>query len=156
MLVAPIVLAVLVVGIFFFPNVLGHYILRPAMSSVFPSFTGGDYLGQTISAWHGFNTEVWMTIGVIILGTFIYMFLRYWKSVYKLFLTNLTLDNLYNHTQEQMEKGSAVFTSFYITGSLRHYLLYIYFFFIAAIGGIFFYTRSFDFIMAGYSAVCAS
>src|SRR5690625_7708821 len=72
-----------------------------------------------LSAWHGFNTEVWMTIGVIILGTFIYMFLRYWKSVYKLFPTNLTLDNLYNHTQEQMEKGSAVFTSFYMTGSLR-------------------------------------
>src|SRR5699024_4622470 len=42
MLIAPIVLAVLVVGIFFFPNVLGHYIIRPAMASVFPSFTGGD------------------------------------------------------------------------------------------------------------------
>src|SRR5699024_11885802 len=47
-LVAPIVLAVFVVGIFFFPNVLGLFILRPAMASVFPSFTGGDYLGQTI------------------------------------------------------------------------------------------------------------
>src|SRR5699024_3979695 len=35
MLIAPIVRAVLVVGIFFFPNVLGHYIIRPAMASVF-------------------------------------------------------------------------------------------------------------------------
>src|SRR5690625_6806300 len=153
MLIAPIVLAILVVGIFFFPNVLGHYIIRPAMASVFPSFTGGDYLGQTISAWHGFNTEVWMTIGVIVLGSFLYMFLRYWKNVYKLFPANLTLDNLYNHTLEQMEKGSAVFTSFYMTGSLRHYLLYIYLFFIAAIGGILLYTGAFDFSMAGDAAV---
>src|SRR5699024_11411543 len=64
-----------------------------------------------------------------------------------------TLDNLYNHTLEQMENGSAVFTSFYMTGSLRHYLLYIYLFFIAAIGGILLYTGAFDFSMAGDAAV---
>src|SRR5690625_5616164 len=122
MLVAAIVRAVLVVGIFFFPNVLGHYILRPAMASVFPSFTGGDYLGQTISVWHGFNTEVWMTIGVIVLGTFIYIFLRYWKNIYKLLTTNWTIDNLYNDTLEQMEEGAALVTSFYIPASLRHHV----------------------------------
>ena len=33
-------LAILVVGIFFFPNVIGNYLLRPAMAAIYPSFAG--------------------------------------------------------------------------------------------------------------------
>ena len=38
MLIAPSILAVLVVGIFFFPNVIGNYLLRPAMAAIYPTF----------------------------------------------------------------------------------------------------------------------
>ena len=40
MLIAPSILAVLVVGIFFFPNVIGNYLIRPAMAAVYPPFAG--------------------------------------------------------------------------------------------------------------------
>jgi multicomponent Na+:H+ antiporter subunit A len=144
MLIAPVTLAVLVVAIFFFPNVLGAYVIRPAMASVFPSFVGGDYLGQTISAWHGLTPEVWMTLGVIILGILLYLSRSYWKGVYSLFPERFSLDQLYYDVLEGTEKLSTKLTSFYMTGYLRHYLLYIYFFFAAVIGGILFYTGAFD------------
>lgn len=153
MLIAPLILAAFVVGIFFFPNVLGHYIIRPAMASIFPAFQGEAYLGQTISAWHGFTTEIWMTIGVIVIGTFLYVFLRYWKGVYKLFPSNWTLDTLYNNTLEKMENSASAITSFYMTGLLRHYLLYIYAFFVVAIAGILFYTGAFEFSMANDATI---
>lgn len=149
MLVAPVTLAVLVVAIFFFPNVLGHYVLRPAMASVFPTFADGDYLGQTISAWHGFNAEIWMTIGVIFFGVILYLSRDYWKGVYNLFPEQWSLDHLYNNSLEQMEKLSTGFTTSYMTGSLRHYLLYIYFFFVVALGGVMLYTGAFNFSLSG-------
>ncbi|HLR66880.1 MAG TPA: Na+/H+ antiporter subunit A [Virgibacillus sp.] len=148
MLIAPVTLALFVVGIFFFPNVLGDYILKPAMASVFPSFQSDNYLRQPISPWHGFNTELMMTIGILIIGTLLYMSRRYWKGIYNLVPDSWTLDNLYNNTLTQMEAGSSFITSFYMTGYLRHYLLYMYVFFILAVGGVLVYTGAFDFHMA--------
>src|SRR5699024_9980728 len=148
MLIAPVTLALFVVGIFFFPNVLGDYILKPAMASVFPSFQSDNYLRQPISPWHGFNTELMMTIGILIIGTLLYMSRRYWKGIYNLVPDSWTLDNLYNNTLTQMEAGSSFITSFYMTGYLRHYLLYMYVCFILAVGGVLVYTGAFDFHMA--------
>ncbi len=44
MLIAPSILALFVVGIFFFPNVVGNYLLRPAMAAVYPPFEGAEGL----------------------------------------------------------------------------------------------------------------
>src|SRR5699024_5631220 len=126
MLIAPITLAILVVTIFFFPNIMGDYLIHPAMMSIFSTVFLDEYLRQTISAWHGFNTELLMTIGIIILGTIIYIFLRHWKLVYKLFPEKWTIDMLYHHSLEKLESSSNKFTSFYMTGNLKHYLIYIY------------------------------
>ncbi|MER2047926.1 MAG: proton-conducting transporter membrane subunit, partial [Solibacillus sp.] len=38
MLISPFILVAFVIGIFIFPNVLGHYILSPAMASIYPMF----------------------------------------------------------------------------------------------------------------------
>src|SRR5690625_4322577 len=64
MLVAPITLAVLVILIFFFPNSLSNYILKPALTSIYTDHPLGNI--GVISLWHGFNTELMMTIGIII------------------------------------------------------------------------------------------
>ncbi|WP_438313341.1 Na+/H+ antiporter subunit A [Sporosarcina sp. FA9] len=135
MLVAPSILAVLVVGIFFFPNVIGNYVIRPAMSAVYPVFAGKADLAPQISAWHGPTPALFMTIGVIIVGALLYIFLRYWRPVYNLLPVSWSLDSMYNATLMQMERLSTLFTRFYMTGYLRDYLAYILLFFITAVGG---------------------
>lgn len=148
MLISPIILAVLVVGIFFFPNVLGDYLLRPAMASILPSIELEGMI-EPISAWHGFNPALWMTLGVIAVGTLMYLSIRRWKGIYSLLPENWTLDNLYNNSLIQMEKISNRITSFYMTGYLRSYSIYIFLFFIAAVGGTLLFTGAYAFDFAG-------
>lgn len=148
MLIAPIVLAILVVGIFIFPNVIGDYLIRPAMASIYPTFDSTAYLGQPILIWHGMNTELLMTIAIVILGTLLYVTLRHWKKIYNLFPNRWTLDRLYNTTLTRMESTSAKTTLVYMTGSLRHYLIYIYLFFVTTITSVMFYTGAFSFDMS--------
>lgn len=148
MLISPIILAILVVGIFFFPNVLGDYLLRPAMASILPSIEL-EGIVKPISAWHGFNAALLMTIGVIVIGTLLYLSIRRWKGIYSLLPEKWTLDNLYNNSLIQMEKGSNRITSFYMTGYLRTYSVYIFLFFIAAVGGTMLFTRAYSWDLSG-------
>lgn len=148
MLVAPIVLGVLVVGIFLFPNIIGDFLIRPAMASIYPAFDSVNFLGQNISIWHGFKPELFMTIGIVVLGLLLYLTLRHWKKIYNLFPNRWTLDNLYNSTLTKMESSSTKVTSSYMTGFLRHYLIYIYLFFVIVTLGVMFTTGAFSFDMS--------
>lgn len=148
MLVAPITLAVLVVLIFLFPNVIGDYLVQPAMNSIYPSSHAPEYLGQQITAWHGFKLELFMTIGVIAFGICLYVFRKYWKNVYKLFPEKWTFDALYHNMLTGIESGSSKLTSSYMTGFLRHYLLFIYIFLVVVVGGTLLYTGAFSFSLA--------
>lgn len=148
MLISPIILAILVIGIFFFPNILGDYLLRPAMASILPSIEL-EGIVKPISAWHGFNTALLMTIGVIVIGTLLYLSIRRWKGIYSLLPEKWTLDNLYNNSLIQMEKGSNRITSFYMTGYLRSYSVYIFLFFIAAVGGTMLFTGAYSWDFRG-------
>lgn len=150
MLISPVILALFVVFIFAFPNVVGQQLVMPALESVFPSFTfdGGAF---SIQAWHGWNTELWMTIGIVIVGSLLYKTYRHWEKIYRIFPAHLSFDAVYNHTIAGMEKGSSTFTKRYMTGYLRDYLMYIYLFFIVAIGGVLFISGSFSWDMSGDS-----
>lgn len=143
----------LVVGIFFFPNLVGNYLIRPAMSSVFPVLASAAELGQPISAWHGFIPELWMTIGVVVAGVFLYIFHRYWKVVYKLFPEKWTFNELYTFSLTQLEGRSTTITNGYMTGFLRDYMVYIFLFFIAAVGGMLFFTDAFSFDTSGNASI---
>ena len=144
MLIAPSILGILVIAIFFFPNVIGNYLLRPAMSAIYPSFAGKADLAPHILAWHGPNNAFLMTLGVVIVGALLYRYLRYWRYVYTIWPAHWNLDAMYNLFLTQMEKGSSAFTKFYMTGHLRDYLTYIFMFFLIAVGGSFL-------LMGGYS-----
>ena len=136
MLIAPSILAILVVAIFFFPNVIGDYLLRPAMAAIYPSFAGAEGLVPHISAWHGFNyPPLLMTIGVIVLGVLLYLTLRYWRGLYKITPAGWSLDSLYNGLLTNSERFSTVLTRLYMSGYLRDYLVYIFTFFVVVIGG---------------------
>ncbi|GGG13854.1 Na+/H+ antiporter subunit A [Paenibacillus aceti] len=129
MLISPIILGLLVILIFFFPNVLGEYILIPALTAILPGMpiSGHDV---KISAWHGLNTELIMTIGVVVIGLLLFRTARRWIQVMRNYPQGLTLNHFYNQGLSGMEKRSASLTDRYMTGSLRHYLIYIFSFFV--------------------------
>lgn len=154
MLISPVILGGLIIGIFFVPNIVGKYLIFPAMGSIFPSFAlkTSDF---PISAWHGFNTELWMTIGIVVFGAILYVTMRKWSGIYNLFPAKLSFDALYNHTLSGVEAGSSKVTKWYMTGFLRDYLIYIYAFFVVAVGGIMIYTGAFAFDLANDSPITA-
>lgn len=145
MLISPIILGALVVLIFFFPNVVGTYLVTPAMASVYPFEAFASYLHHEIAIWHGFNTEIIMTLGIIVLGTILYVTFDRWKKVYRFFPKKYSLDALYNVTIEKLESGSHVLTKAYMTDSLQHYLRYMMLFFILVFGGYFVYVGAFTY-----------
>src|SRR5699024_6497055 len=150
MLISPIILSCLIIGIFFYPNIINSYMLRPAMSSIFPTF---DIPEQTIQIWHGFNTELLMTFGIIVAGVLIYLLLRYFQAVYKLFPERWSFDTLYHTIINRLESGSSTLTSFYMTRYLSHYLIYIYVFLVLSVCFVLFYTGAFSFDISGDSPI---
>lgn len=134
MLIPPIVLAVLVVGIFFFPNILSEHLLQQAAHSVLPGLPEGIF-AKKISAWHGVNAELIMTIGVVIGGFLLYRSLRKWVGLLWRYPHSLTLNNFYALALEKGEEGSRSLTGRYMTGFTKHYLLYAFGFLIVLAGG---------------------
>ncbi|MGX9132901.1 Na+/H+ antiporter subunit A [Rummeliibacillus sp. JY-2-4R] len=145
MLVAPFILCMIVVGVFFFPNLLGQYILKPAMTSIYPNLAKPEILSPEIHAWHGLNGELLMTVAVLFIGIILYRLLENWKDVYRLFPSGWSLNELYMKTLSGSEHIGYKLTTSYMTGSLRHYTIYIYSFFILSIGGFFFANDVFHF-----------
>lgn len=132
MLIAPSILALLIILIFIFPNVLAENVLRPAVANIYPSLSN-DYF-TPIKAWHGFNTELLMTIGIVIVGGVIFAFYRRWNYIYKLFPKRLSFDALYNNSLIFFDRLAKNITSTYMTGYLRHYFQYIFITFTLLIG----------------------
>lgn len=153
MLFSPIILCIFVVGIFFFPNVLGHYILEPAMASVYPTFPSTSELTPHIHAWHGINAELLMTIGVMIIGVILFKTLKSWKPLYRIFPQRYTFNMYYNRMIEFSENSSAKLTNRYMTGNLTHYFVYIYVFFVALIAGYFIWSDASAFNFAKDSTI---
>ncbi|MEH7386451.1 Na+/H+ antiporter subunit A [Bacillus sp. JJ1521] len=136
MLISPIILGSLVIIGFFFPNLLSNYLLKPALTSVLPVLSEADVLEIKIEAWHGYlNPELWMTIGVVVLGTILYLNLRKWYRIYQTYPQSLTINNLYNLALDKIENISGSITNFYMTGFIRDYLVYIMGFMILVVGG---------------------
>lgn len=136
MLIPPIILGSLVIIGFFFPNLLAKYLLKPALTSVLPVLSEAEVVDLKIKAWHGFmSPELWMTIGVVALGSILYFNLRKWYKIYHTYPQSMTINNLYNLALDKMEQISSSITNFYMTGYIRDYLVYIIGFMILVVGG---------------------
>ncbi|MDQ0339584.1 multicomponent Na+:H+ antiporter subunit A [Caldalkalibacillus uzonensis] len=131
MLVPPIILASLVVVFGFFPNILSYTILEPTMASILPALVGpNEHFIVHITFWHGFSTELFMTMGVVGLGTLLFVGLNRWTGVYGLFPQRLALNHLYDQSHIGLERFSSRVTRLHMTGFIRDYLAYIFAFFI--------------------------
>ena len=153
MLISPFILVTLVVGIFFFPNILGKYILQPAMSSVYPMFPSAAELTPKIKAWHGFEVELFMTIGVVIVGTVMYRSLKKWRPVYQLLPQKYSFNAYFDRFIHGGENVSERITKRYMNGSFTAYMGYIYVVFVALVAGYFILSDAFNYNFANNSAI---
>ncbi|CAM4264101.1 Na+/H+ antiporter subunit A [Lederbergia lenta] len=135
MLISPVVLAALVIAFGLFPNVLSTSIIEPAAASIMPGLIdAGLAFDVNISFWHGFTPALFMTIGIILIGTLLYTTLPKWKKIYGLLPKKFTLNNIYDNGLIRTESGSKQATNLYMTGSIRTYMLYIFIAFIGILG----------------------
>ncbi|MFD2444468.1 Na+/H+ antiporter subunit A [Bacillus sp. CGMCC 1.16607] len=154
MLVPPIILASLVVIFGIFPNTLSHYFIEPTMASVLPSLLKEKSVFDVhISFWHGPNIELFMTIGVIILGILLFISLPKWKKVYSLFPEKLTFNRLYDTFIDRSQKGALQFTQGYMNGFIRTYLVYIFSFFIVILGFSLYWKDAFKLDLSNTSSI---
>lgn len=137
MLISPIILAGAVIGLFFFPNSISTIILEPTMQSIMPNLlASGERFVVDIQLWHGWNTEILMTLGIVALGSALYFTHHRWKeTVYNNLSHKLTLNYAYDQLLVKMEKVSATIMRFHMTGNIRDYVMYIFVFIIVVLGG---------------------
>jgi len=143
MLIAPIILAALVIAIFFFPNIINTYLLKPAVQSIYPNISTLNI--SDIVYWDGFSTEFIMTATLIIVGIVIFIWHKQFIKIFTLFPRSLSFDELYNHSISLTEQYANRITKFYMTGFLRHYISYIFVFFTVILGSYFIHLRAFKF-----------
>lgn len=131
MLISPVILVSLVIIFGFFPNLLSDSLISPAMAAILPDLiSAGEEFTVHISFWHGFSIELFMTLGVILLGTTLYKTFPKWKNLYDLIPERFSLFRLYDSLLEWLQFGSFKLTKAYMNGSIRSYLVYIFAFFI--------------------------
>ena len=135
MLISPIILSALVVIFGLFPNLLAYTLIEPAMSAILPGIMEpGQQFSVNISHWHGFNLELWMTIGVIVLGSLLFLTMNKWSqsSFYK--KERDLFNYVYDSGYDGLIKGSQVITRLQMTGRLRDYFIYMCVFIVLVIG----------------------
>jgi multicomponent Na+:H+ antiporter subunit A len=144
MLVSPVILASLVIIFGIFPNVLSHNIISPAMGAILPSLLAdGESFDVHISHWHGFSPELFMTLGVIVLGLLLFKTLSKWTGIYRIFPERLSLNHLYDRGLEMIEVASRNITKTYMNGFIRTYLVYIFSFLIFILATTMIYKDAF-------------
>ena len=134
MLISPVILASLVVAIFFIPNLVGKLFVKPAVMAIQPTlYNHPSEVAVHVSAWHGFDApELWMTITLIVVGAVLFLTMAKWQKLYDVQPHYLSLNALYDSVTHLSEGGMNKLSRFYMNGLIRTYLIYM-FVFIAAI-----------------------
>ena len=127
MLIPPLVLVSLVVIIGLFPNLLSDTLIRPAVEAILPQVvdTGGK-IDVHISMWHGFNTELFLTLLIISAGVILYKTLPRWQSLYNRMPRAVSLNHQYDALLRRGEQTSTKIHDTVMTGYMRSYLVYIF------------------------------
>ncbi|WP_424767782.1 Na+/H+ antiporter subunit A [Paenibacillus sp. sgz302251] len=146
MLLPPVILGSLAVVFGLFPQLLSYSLIEPAMAAVHPSLLNpGDRFEVKISLWHGWTTEIFMTIGVVLIGILLFKLHHRLKVLNQPLLSRFSLNQTYDGGIKLMDQGSNRLTNTYMTGSIRHYLIYIFVFLIASLGVTLFRSNALQF-----------
>lgn len=128
MLISPVILASLVVIVFFIPNIVGDVLVKPAVAAIQPFlYNSPDEVNIAVHAWHGFTKELWMTIGIIAVGLLLFALLPKWQKIYRVIPEWLSLNRLYDFFMNTVfDTAMERFSNLYMTGSIRKYLSYMF------------------------------
>lgn len=130
MLISPAILAFLVIAIFFIPNIVGDWLVKPAVLAIQPFlYNVPEEVDVHVAAWHGFEPELYMTLGIFAVGGLLFWLLRKWQPVYDKFPDAVSLNSLYNFMMYLSDGGAKRFSAMYMTGFIRSYLVYMFGFF---------------------------
>ncbi|MBU9713371.1 Na+/H+ antiporter subunit A [Evansella tamaricis] len=135
LLLSPIVLASLVVIFGLFPNMLSYTIIEPAAQSILP-YIVDPYIN--IYHWHGPNTELFMTIGVVLFGVLVFINLKRWQEATFFLHERDPLNRVYDGGLDGLVSGSKRVTNLQLTGLLRDYFVYMSVFMILLLSWTFF------------------
>ncbi|WP_338553201.1 Na+/H+ antiporter subunit A [Paenibacillus sp. KS-LC4] len=135
LLLSPVVLASLAVVFGLFPNLLAYSLIEPAMAAIHPGLLlPGDRFVVSIHMWHGWTAELYMTMGVVAAGMMVYRFHQRLRVLHQPLFYRATLNAAYDKGIGLLHGGSRRLTNRYMTGSIRHYLIYVFIFFILSLG----------------------
>lgn len=127
MLISPAILGTLVLLIFFIPNLIGDALVKPAVLAIQPFlYSTPSDIDIHIKAWHGPEPELFMTLGIIIIGFLLYWTLPKWQPLYGKFPSGFTLNRFYDSLMFFSEVGTNRVSRFYMTGFIRSYLVYMF------------------------------
>jgi multicomponent Na+:H+ antiporter subunit A len=134
LLISPIILASLVIVFGLFPNLLSYTIIEPVMQSIMPGLTAsGEQFYVNIYHWHGFNTELFMTMGVIFFGSLLFLNQKKWQETAFYLRERDPLNWFYDNGLTGLINGSSVVNNVQMTGRLRDYFSYMFIFLIAIV-----------------------
>ncbi|AXH99681.1 Na+/H+ antiporter subunit A [Sporosarcina sp. PTS2304] len=155
MLLAPMILASLVLIIFFIPNLVGKWIIKPAVMAVQPTlYANPQTVNVHVQAWHGFgSTALWLTIGIIAVGSLFYVTIPKWQPLYNIQPAKLSLNEGYDALMRGSDRGMNRLSRLYMDGVIRTYLLYIFAFLSVAIIAVLFIKDAFVIDMTSFAAI---
>lgn len=154
MLISPVVLALLVVVIFFIPNLVANTFVKPAVLAIQTGiYAHPDDIGITVSAWHGFKPEFMMTLGIFAVGAILFITMAKWQKLYAIQPQYMTLNTLYDSTMMFGEKGMNRLSRFYMTGVIRTYLIYMFASIVSIMMAVMFMQEALVIDMDSFSAV---
>ena len=144
MLVSPVLLGLLVVAIFFIPNIVGDLFVKPAVAAIQPFlYESPAGVDVHVAAWHGANAELYMTLGIVAVGVILFATIDKWKKVYRLSSDRLSLNAFYDGMMNVSETGMNRLSNKYMSGSIRNYLIYMFTFIILITIGTLVYKDGF-------------
>ncbi|MFD0961780.1 Na+/H+ antiporter subunit A [Paenibacillus chungangensis] len=145
MLLSPVVLVALAVVFGLFPGILSYSLIEPAMAAVHPALLEpGQQFKVKIEMWHGWTMELFMTIGVVALGTTLFLMHRRASVLHAPLFNRVSLNRTYDKGIGMLDRGSSMLTNLYMTGAIRHYLIYIFLFMVVSLSVTMYATGSFQ------------
>jgi len=147
--IGPILLGVLglILGVFaFIPN---HYLIAPAVLSVFAAE------GAKLSLWHGFNIILLFSLVTLIGGILLYFLSNFIKKQQSLFdaIALVGPEAIYNILLKGLVNFAAAQTKFFQNGYLRHYFIWIFSFFVGLIAYTMYKFDLFKYIVFDFSGI---
>ncbi|GAF17954.1 Na(+) H(+) antiporter subunit A [Bacillus sp. JCM 19046] len=142
MLISPVILGSLVILFGLFPNLLVTSVIEPAVASILPHVPV-EQLSIDMTLWHGINTELLMSLGVIGIGSTLYLTYPKWKSIAIMKHSRDPFNRVYDKSLDGLSSSSEWITKLQMTGRLRDYFAYMLVFIVALLAYAFVRSNSF-------------